>query len=197
MNTAKIVFLFFLAFYGNTYLFAASFDCTKSKSAVEILICSDNEVSQLDSDLAKLYSAKKTAEVTAQQKEWLATERNVCKTTACLKSVYIDRIAKFGKKDQCELDERRLLGSWVKEKGEGFEEMNFSLSSGVRSFTSWLHHRPEMTGTWNIDSCVIYVRHSSDEKLQFEYKFKKLQENKLFLFDLDTNSDSVYRSAAE
>lgn len=75
---------------------AASFDCKKAGSAVEKSICSDRELSDLDSELGRTYrtvlsSTPNSASLVAEQKSWLAS-RNQCPDMGCLKSAYQDRL---------------------------------------------------------------------------------------------------------
>lgn len=75
---------------------AASFDCKKAGSAVEKSICSDRELSVLDSELGRTYrallsSTPNSASLIAEQKSWLAS-RNQCPDIGCLKSAYQDRL---------------------------------------------------------------------------------------------------------
>ena len=79
---------------GNTQ--AASFDCNKATTKVEMMICADAELSKLDEELNNKYVdvlSKNTSPDTikAKQKEWLK-ERNRCGNVACVKSAYISRI---------------------------------------------------------------------------------------------------------
>lgn len=79
---------------------AASFDCTKAASAVEKAICSDDKISELDSQLMLSYKKSMSTAVNAdalklQQRAWLANVRNKCQDAACLKLAYADRIAQL------------------------------------------------------------------------------------------------------
>jgi uncharacterized protein len=76
---------------------AASFDCEKATRSIEKLICSDPAISQLDTELGMAYKAamKKTEDKDAlkyQQRTWLKSHLNLCKDSACLTSVYAQRI---------------------------------------------------------------------------------------------------------
>ncbi|CAO3416032.1 hypothetical protein [Azospirillum endophyticum] len=75
---------------------AASFDCKKAGSVVEKSICSDRELSDLDSELGRTYrtvlaGTANSASLVAEQKSWLAS-RNQCPDLGCLKSAYQDRL---------------------------------------------------------------------------------------------------------
>jgi len=74
---------------------AASYDCEKASTKVEKMICTDSELSKLDEELGKTYSAalKKTPDLLAlkqQQRDWLK-ERNGCADSGCLKAHYQQR----------------------------------------------------------------------------------------------------------
>lgn len=72
---------------------AASFDCNKAGTTQEKLICSDVELSELDSDL--LHSYKKVFDIEGMkqnQKNWIRLVRNKQTTVDDLISVYSDRI---------------------------------------------------------------------------------------------------------
>lgn len=74
-----------------------SFDCEKSKTDVEKMICSDIELVGLDNDLAIIYknrSAKPNnrAQLINDQVQWL-NSRNLCTSTECIKNSYKERIA--------------------------------------------------------------------------------------------------------
>lgn len=79
-------------------------------------------------------------------------------------------------------------------KGEGtFKEMQFTIANGEKQFTSWRHHRLEIIGTWALEKCIINVKHNTEEELQYSMKIKKLKNNKLYLFDEDSQSEVVYK----
>src|SRR6187401_325360 len=76
---------------------AASFDCAKASTFVEKAICSDQELSGMDDQLARLYKAARAAATNAstleaEQKSWLSS-RDRCTDGACLTKAYADRIA--------------------------------------------------------------------------------------------------------
>lgn len=76
---------------------AASFDCTKDVSQVEKLICTEDELSRLDDELAAAYRAASGAagaadQVRRDQRQWLAV-RNACGDRVCIKSAYDHRLA--------------------------------------------------------------------------------------------------------
>jgi uncharacterized protein YecT (DUF1311 family) len=74
---------------------AASFDCTKTASRTERLICSDASLGARDEILSKLYVAAMrqdpTGPIRASQREWLS-KAGACGTAACLADAYDERI---------------------------------------------------------------------------------------------------------
>ena len=86
------VVLCFFPFYETAQ--AASFDCSKSTTRVERLICSNKEISLLDDQLGELYSPELMDEfpkIRSAQKAWVA-RRNQCTDTQCLRIRYQDRL---------------------------------------------------------------------------------------------------------
>ena len=96
---------------------------------------------------------------------------------------------------KCAVKEQELLGSWVRVKGDTtFEEMNFSYYEGQRTFESWIHHAPEMSGKWEIENCVLHIYDPNQNAvLSFDLMIKKLEKGKLYLFDTDVESNLVYQ----
>lgn len=79
---------------------AASFDCSKASTTVEELVCSDPKLSALDERLASLYrtalaSTQDKSTLKDQQRSWIASSRNTCRTAACLQRSYEGRIGQL------------------------------------------------------------------------------------------------------
>ena len=78
---------------------AASFDCEKSATPVEKMICAGPELSNLDDEMAAAYNVvlagisgtKWVESLKLEQRSWLL-ERNDCMDAACLKSAYQYRL---------------------------------------------------------------------------------------------------------
>lgn len=93
---ARLIFLLLLALPVASH--AASFDCTKAKSLVEITICHDPELSRMDSELGRIYqnaknsSQDKKAFQAATQAAWKRREKD-CKTRECIFNWYVERKA--------------------------------------------------------------------------------------------------------
>ncbi|MGL1932213.1 MAG: lysozyme inhibitor LprI family protein [Desulfotalea sp.] len=82
---------------GVTTCFAASFDCTKAGTRIEKLICSDAEISMLDTELGKAYkqARKETSDLNqlkVEQRKWISKVRNKCPDSICLVETYKKRI---------------------------------------------------------------------------------------------------------
>lgn len=82
-------------------VYAAGFDCAKSGTIVEKLICSHPNLSKLDDELDQAYKQALEREdvrqqVIVSQRQWLKQERNLCRTAECLESAYAGRIRELG-----------------------------------------------------------------------------------------------------
>lgn len=74
---------------------AAGFDCTKSHSSVEKMICADSSISEQDSTLNRLYLWRlesalqiEKPKLAADQKKWMASTRDICTMVDCLRGAY-------------------------------------------------------------------------------------------------------------
>lgn len=78
---------------------AASFPCEAARSAVEKLVCSRADTSDLDEHLGRYFAGAKLALKHADaclvndQRQWLRNTRDACRDADCLKRVYLDRLA--------------------------------------------------------------------------------------------------------
>lgn len=95
-----IISLFFCA-ASITSSYSASFDCTKTKSKIEKLICSDQNLSELDEELNDAYQKQLTSikniglsplSLIKDQRAWVKLIRNTCSDLSCLANVYPQRI---------------------------------------------------------------------------------------------------------
>jgi uncharacterized protein len=81
----------------STQTLAASFDCTKARSATEVLICSDQRLSAADERLAAAYKAalartSYNSTVRDAQRGWLKSyEVKTCKEVSCLYESFVAR----------------------------------------------------------------------------------------------------------
>lgn len=80
---------------------AASFDCTQASSPIEKTICSDNSLSELDTQLGQHYrnvldvaEDSVSAKVKEEQRLWLK-QRNSCANAQCMADRYTQRISEL------------------------------------------------------------------------------------------------------
>lgn len=78
----------------------ASFDCNKASTRTEKMICSNAKLSSADEQLAKSFKEALAASTDKQalrdeQKEWLASQRDVCPAAACMLDAYLARIGQL------------------------------------------------------------------------------------------------------
>lgn len=75
----------------------ASFDCSKARTNVELMICADPDLARMDGRMATLYaSARRTQPGAADvQLAWIKA-RNKCADETCLYQTYADRIESLG-----------------------------------------------------------------------------------------------------
>ena len=80
---------------------AASFPCEQARSTVEKTICANEDLSTLDEHLGRYYSAARSALkpadtcLASDQRSWLQAQRDTCKDAACLRQVYLRRLAEL------------------------------------------------------------------------------------------------------
>lgn len=77
---------------------AASFDCEKAEAVIEKLICSDSQISELDSRLGEIYAAARTQssnsdQIKHEQRDWIKNVRNKCTDIDCFRNAYAARIS--------------------------------------------------------------------------------------------------------
>jgi hypothetical protein len=93
----------------------------------------------------------------------------------------------------CHVTEQQLLGSWSRSGNAGFfEEFSLESSSGSRTFSSWLHQRPELSdATWSLENCELIVTAADGEFPPFKFKVD-LKQGTLRLYDETDHVASVY-----
>ena len=188
------------ALAGASPSFAAGFDCAKAATAVEKTVCADSELSAQDERLAALHARVRAADAheTATQRDWLANTRDRCKDAACLKTAYAGRIAALqAVVPPCPAAEHALAGGgWVVAEGSDyFEEFDLSVIDGQRAFTSFLHHRPEMSGRWALRDCTLALDGDSED-MKFEYPVVGLDHGRLQLLG-ENGRRVVYRRVGD
>jgi uncharacterized protein len=80
-----------------SYFTWRSFDCSKATTNIERMVCSDIELSELDSRLADAYQRNLTGSDSAEQlrmeqRLWLRDVRNRCPSIDCLRRAYQHRL---------------------------------------------------------------------------------------------------------
>ena len=92
MKNFRLILYVFFAFIISNISFAASFDCNKASTKTEKLICSENELSKLDENLASLYKeAAHIPGIKSEQRAWLSQVKK-CSDAKCIRNSYSDRI---------------------------------------------------------------------------------------------------------
>jgi len=98
MLALRIIIVLYCCAIGSASL-AAGFDCSKSMSTVEKMICADEALSTLDSQLQEAYqlalgdaSFPKKADIKRSQEQWIANVRNQCGNRSCLQAAYSSRL---------------------------------------------------------------------------------------------------------
>jgi hypothetical protein len=122
--------------------------------------------------------------------------RNPCADADCLIAKYTERNRQLSSAPgavACPVKESDLIGSWTRAKDGFFEEFALARDGGERSFSSWLHHRPEMTGTWALEHCALRIDNPYNPQLSFQYKVVGLTNGRLQLQDLNDASRSSYQ----
>lgn len=183
--------------------FGAGFDCSKAKIMAEKRICASEAISHLDEELSAQYkmavrTANDSGHLVAGQRKWIAETRNRCADEPCLSDVYKARIAwlknsSAGDAAICNVGEEQIIGNWRRLKSGDFEEFAIDIANGKRNFSSWLHHRPEYMGKWDLKSCKLHIANSEDRLLDFDYKVLGLQDEVLYLRSSEDGEESSYR----
>lgn len=110
MTIVRLLILLVMGFFASD-AFAASFDCGKAAGPVEKLICGDQDVSRLDTQLQGTYQtalgavdASSKDRLVKEQRNWIRYTRNICQDEACLGDAYKARIAVLGRNEKYLVD---------------------------------------------------------------------------------------------
>lgn len=154
---------------------AASYDCHSTRlSPVEKRICARPVLSALDERLAAAYKSARAQDdaVVADQRRWMAAERNHCADDDCLFAAYTGRLAVLRARTQtCPAPEAKLVGRWINDDKDGDVFESFALerdAAGARRFESWLHQAPFASGTWAFKDCAVHVSAGGGGQLDFD-----------------------------
>lgn len=175
--------------------------CKQTANLVDTLICNDSYLGRLD-DLVKqqLYVAKSISPAPQvlqnSQQQWLE-ERNHCNNSRCLQQAYMTRLqalAKTVERGTCHIDDKRLVGTWVKQKGgTSFEKFAFQQDKDIQQFNSWLHNKPDIDGAWEINGCAISISNPLNDTASFELEIVRLEPNQLYVLDKATHYLGLYK----
>jgi uncharacterized protein len=94
LTSGALLILFSFVVIANAQ--AASFDCTKTVSKIEKMICEDTELSKLDEEMLTVYQktyhyTADPAELRLKQKQWIKY-RDTCKEVRCVTKAYHSRL---------------------------------------------------------------------------------------------------------
>lgn len=96
-------------------------------------------------------------------------------------------------KPKCAVTEDMVAGAWTSVSGPSFfQEMAFEYEGGKRTFSSWLHHRPEFSGEWKFDDCKLHIRVESSGTT-FDFASVRVRGNRLYLREKGKKSEAVYK----
>lgn len=162
-----------------------AFDCLKAHTNQENLICKSKTLQTADARLNDLYQAVLASSNVKmshkqQQKDWLINVRNKCTDSECLDNAYSARIDQLlATLHRCHVDQDKIEGYWTR-IGDGgyFEEISIDPDG---AFSSWLHHRPESSGTWKIDGCLLDI---GDAPTDIEWIVVSLSSRRLTVYEI-------------
>lgn len=97
-----------------------------------------------------------------------------------------------GARSACRFTQRDFVANWAErvapgESSEDTQEVQFDVDEGRRIYRSWLHQRPDMTGTWSFSNCRVTVR--GPDNLTMTYRFVGSDRNRL----IETDSGVTYK----
>ena len=98
--------------------YAASFDCRKSSTYIEKLICNDHFLSELNDQMNSVYKkaldkALIKEDFKYQQKLWLREHRDTCRDVDCLKYEYKNRIEWLNETIAIEIPKNTVNGEYI------------------------------------------------------------------------------------
>lgn len=125
----KFIILLVVA-YTSQFSFAASFDCAKASSPMEILVCSDENLSKMDENLAIVYeqalSLSDSKDIIVQwQREWIRTVSDYI-SVEMLTRAYEERIRLLDRVAPPSEETSRWTGRYVLFE-DGYEYDNYTL----------------------------------------------------------------------
>jgi uncharacterized protein len=120
---------------------AASFECNKAHSAVEVMICLDPSLSKQDEVMADLYrralkSADNEVSIRQSQRDWQRLIRNQCSTFGCLTTSYASRIAALREGRALGLDNSLTALSFAAAAPAGV--VSYIASADYKEYADWM-----------------------------------------------------------
>lgn len=169
-------------------------DCRHAGEDYARLICKSRRLMAADQGLNSVYAAalehaSHPGEVERSQRAWISAVQSRCGTEACLAKAYTMRMQQLAASYAawCTAGRGGLQHDWRGDGDAFFEE----LSIGAGSFSSWLHQRPETSGSWSAQGCSL-VLHAQPDGLEFRWILLDLGPRRLRVFDLDDQDVAVY-----
>ena len=90
---------------------------------------------------------------------------------------------------QCSINENQMIGYWKSASENGFFEEFLLVHDGSEHvFSSWLHQRPAVNGTWSYNNCLFQVFGT----MSFTFHVISFKDKKLTMIDEEDNTTSVY-----
>ena len=166
---------------------ALAINCNTEKTQTENLICKSKDLRQLDESLNIVYraaikKAKNQDLLKSAQKHWITEVRDKCKTSECLVASYTTQINNLSNSmsSWCRSQNANIPGMWQR-IGEGgfFEEFSTGPDG---QFDSWLHQRPETSGTWVLTGCTLMMR--SDTGITIAWKLLDITKSELKVIEI-------------
>lgn len=90
--------------------------------------------------------------------------------------------------------EQTILGAWGRHGDLGsFEEFLLEKTAGTHTFSSWLHHRPELlTDSWQLENCRIIITPQHEKLGPFRFEIIEAGRNRLKLYDEFSHHEAIY-----
>jgi uncharacterized protein len=196
---------------------SAGFDCSLAKTKIEKIICSDAELSELDSQLKDVFieAQGETAGVDAESGErvdpvakenlnWLLTVRNKCSNASCLKTAYKTHIKQIQKtwlpSESCEIEEMlkdKLETKIIQHKDVGgyesavIKKAGGSVKGEITNDRNWDVHNVagEVIAAISYDDLTVFGL--SDSCKDVKMKLKKVGNNKYQIFKNNTLTGEI------
>ncbi|WNL30496.1 lysozyme inhibitor LprI family protein [Aliarcobacter cryaerophilus] len=182
-------------------VFGASFNCSKASNKIEVMICSDAELSALDDNLSKIYKqvlneTDNKEYIKSEQMKWIKT-RNNCNTIDCLKKYYEDRIFKL-KNNKLDFEDNNTKKVEKKSLNNSKKYAGVTFGENINNYESYIHAHSfyDMRGTGVSYTYAGFVGHVIStkkdniiDKISIEKRFYNEDE----VNNLKNSFDSKYK----